>query len=260
MALALVLVVGVVHIGQAEHMTELVAHGAYALKQRGVFIIVEQLGGAGIQVESLAVEARTGHQVTRHVRPQQAAIMTVHMRTHAGNDEKHHVHNAVVVGVILAVVHLAVRQVQGAAKDGDAIGIGLSGLVGTHLDGTHHVKLGVEQTHGVVVVVVAHTARVVAQQVGDVVGIRQRLQVALVGHVVVIGLCVAARERHIAQLNENHKSLELRVVETLDAACLRLHLSTQRLALCHHGAVGESRLDGGKEITLGSAALSHIVR
>ena len=75
-----------------------------------------------------------------------------------GNEEEHHIGSAVLIGVILAEVHLRVKGLKSGKEDGVAIELVGIGAGEGNVHGTQDVEVRVKLLERVVVVVVAHTA------------------------------------------------------------------------------------------------------
>ena len=75
-----------------------------------------------------------------------------------GNEEEHHIGSAVLIGVILAEVHIRVKGLKSGKEDGVAIELVGIGAGEGNVHGTQDVEVRVKLLERVVVVVVAHTA------------------------------------------------------------------------------------------------------
>ena len=75
-----------------------------------------------------------------------------------GNHEEHHIGSAILIGIILAEVHIRVKRLEGSKEDGVALELmGIGAGIG-YIHGTQDVKVRVKLVERVVIVVIAHTA------------------------------------------------------------------------------------------------------
>ena len=236
LATALV-VVGVVEVGQTQHMAELVSHRADTLDSDGARRGLEavELGRAGIAVDALAVIAAVGPAQVGCVGPQVAGIVARVARRVTGNQEVHHVDLAVVVVVILREVHIGVGLLQRIVEDGRRHALALVGArlglaVGTIAGavGTHHVKGGLERAVGLVVEVVVHTAGAAHVTTGDRVMVAREILAA--EHRGVERLRVVHAELLVREVDQHHQTAEVLQVKVRQ---VHVALGAQHMALGH---------------------------
>ena len=100
-------IVGVVVVGQSQHMSEFVAHRAYACR-RGAAVAVE-LSRAGICVDGLAVDGQVDAEARQlvFVWPDGIGGGTGVLSV-TGKDDIDHVHLAVAIAIVLAEIHQSV--------------------------------------------------------------------------------------------------------------------------------------------------------
>ena len=188
------------------------ADGAYAVDDVPVGT-AKQLGAAGIAahvdavlyhppVTSLVVVDIAG------MRPHQPIVVTCHIRPQPSEDKVDHVHRAVAIAVILAVVHQRVDSLDGTDGNIGHIAVTLGMILAVvHGDGTHHVELRREQPVRIVVEIIAHAACE-----ATVLRVVVALIAFLVHHVFHHAGIVAARELTVVELHEDDQAAEIVVV------------------------------------------------
>ena len=123
-------VVGVVEVGQSQHVTKLMANGANGIGD-GVAVALPSINLArrGVASHVLAVELNIiGVAVVievAHVWPQVALVVATVARRVSGNHEEHHVDRAVIVGVIICEIHLAINGSERVTKNLTSFGVAL---------------------------------------------------------------------------------------------------------------------------------------
>ena len=153
--------IGVIEVGQTQAMAELVADGADA----GNIVVIDivlilfasHIGRAGIEPEVHAVEhGRIGEIL--HVGPQVVTVIGSDIRAVAGNHEEHHVGSAILIGIILAEVHIRVQRLEGGKENGIAFELMSVGASVGDIHRTQDVEMRVKLLERVVIVVITHAA------------------------------------------------------------------------------------------------------
>ena len=161
-ALSVGFIVGVVDIAQANHVGEFVANGADAIKNNGALRLPSvALGGAGIGAILHAIVApKSVARQRRFVRPEIIGIVAGIVGTKARCNEVNHIHIAITVGIVFAIIYRRIKGLEGFIECRGSIGklLNVGGSI-AHGYGSHHIELGCEFAVTIVGKIVAHTAQ-----------------------------------------------------------------------------------------------------
>ena len=248
---AAALIVGVVEVGQPQHVAELMADGADAVEVGAVAGVAGQLGGAGVaaQIDIVFDDILPCVRVVDDagVGPYQPAVVAAIVGARTGEDEVDHVHLPVAVAVVLAEVNQRVGSVDHVEHQlrctVSAVGKILAAI---HGHGAHHIELRREHAVGVVVEIITHGAREAA-----VARVVVAAVVLHVGHVVDDVGIVVARELAVAELHQDDQPAEVVVVILLRT----VHATGLRLAAALHLALLTSLLAHGRSLIFAADGL-----
>ena len=113
---ATTLIVSIIQVRQTQNMPKLMAEGADAVHAAVIPFPARNFGRAGIQAKAHAIQSRRPIQVI-HVRPQVVLIVTAVVGRQACHQEEDHVHVAVTVGIVIAVVDFVIKSCQSGIED-----------------------------------------------------------------------------------------------------------------------------------------------
>ena len=269
MALAApILIVGIIKVGQAQHMRELVSHGADALHGDGVRrrLKAVQLGRARITVDFLAVIRRAGPTQIRCVRPQIAAVVTRIARTVSGYQKIHHVDLAVMVVVIAREIHITVGLLQGIVEDDLRVTVALGR---TRLHGNAvldirrriraiHVKGRSKRSIRLVVEVVANAARARHVTVGDRVMVPREARAA--EHLAVERLRIFAGKFLVREVQQDYQTAKVLKVKVrhVNGATGTTHVTLSHCGLVNHTLGQRSQQGPFVDTAVGSIVCEHL--
>ena len=209
---AALLAVGIVEVGQAQHVAELMDDGGDAVDLDGAGNLrpAVELYGTGAVVQPYAVFPDplvlafvVDGIDAAGVGPYQPLVVAAIVGTIAGEDEVDEVDHLVAIAVVESEVHLSVDGVEGGGHQFPGI-IELVGIVLAvgQLDGADDIELGFELPVG-------HVAEVVAHAAGHQVVGQDAFVLLLVEHVAGGGLEVLAREALVIELHEDDQPAEV---------------------------------------------------
>ena len=259
------LVVGVVEVGQAEHMGELMADGADAVDGAAVLAAC-QLGGAGIaaQIDTVLPHILIGGRIVylAGMGPEQAAVVASHVGSMSGEDEIHHVDRTVAIAVVKAEVDFAVDGIHHVERQ---LGCPVAGLdivlASVDCHGAYDVEHRFEESHRVVAEIVAHRTGALHPRTTIVVVAGVVLAIDGLGDDILI---VFAVEGSVVILHQHHQATELGIVVVGCAVLLQGHGTAAVLgSLLLSHLLGELRgkvlLHALKERLFGSGTKGNIV-
>ena len=151
---AALFIVGVVVVGESEHVAELVAHRADAVEILvcvGRLLQVAELHAAGIATEAHAIELQAvgtrGPRQVGSMGPDVVAVVALHVAAVAGKDEVDHVDGTVAIEVVVLVVHLVVGGTQCGHDEAVniVVALGICGII-IYLEGAYDVEGGIEDS------------------------------------------------------------------------------------------------------------------
>ena len=250
------LIVGIVEVGQSEHMTELMTDGADAVEFDGLRLLAVaiELNGAGIVEGIDAIYLHTGKMA---VGPDEPFVIAGEVGPHSGKDHIYKVYPAVAVTIIACIVDIGIGSLDGSPHQLIA-SFGTLGIVLAIVQRIrpHHIELRLEAAIGIVGEIVAQTACKHLAAIS-----REPL---LVGHLVHQFVIVGARKLQIVVLREDNQPAKAMVVEARGAS-IRGRCTTGRCLLSHslnlrtHGRLQSSRRLC-EECLLAVTALPFVVR
>ena len=177
--------VGIIEVGQAQAMAELMADGTdtgnIVVNNIVLILFTNHVGRAGIELEVHTIEHGRVSEIL-HVGPQVIPVVGAVVRTVAGHQEEHHVGCAVLIGVILAEIHFGVKCLESGKEDRVAVELMSIGAGEGDIHRTQDVEVRVKLLERVVVIVVTHTAH--AFDLGTS-GKREALVVMAVDHLLI---------------------------------------------------------------------------
>ena len=204
-------VVGVIQVGQSQHMTKLMAEGADAVHIAPVAFPSGYLGRASIQAE---VDTIVGWRFVKveHVRPQVVLVVAAVVGREACHEKEDHIYFSVPIGVIVVEVNCGIDGIEGGIKDGVGVACPARICAGV-IDGdrSHDIKLRVKHVSRIVIEIIpdaaSHVHMAAIQGVSCI--------VVGVDHVIIEvgGRGIVHREFLVVVIDEDDQSTELFVIE-----------------------------------------------